>query len=394
MRFTTMCLRNLSRRKVRTSLCILGLALGIMLTIAINGASNNYITVIKDMNVFYQGNIVVVSKGSIFVQALSIGGFIQETVVDEIRKVDGVATAVPLIFILGSSENQGVIQIVPPNISVGVPVGNWSVLTGSIPLKTGGRWPLDDSNPAEIVVGASLSVKECLSINSEIEINGKKLKVVGVLDIPSSSALGNIMIIMSLKTAQELYHYQKLISIIIAKPREGVTENVLSRSIESNISGVSALTDDERNEIIKPILDDMRLWSIGIGGAVAGINMVLVMVVSMMNMSERRRELATLDAIGIPKWTMIRLIVTETGLLGLFGCIIGIPLGMVATVLITYFYTHLPLSLLFGDILIHVPPIMAITTLTSTVVLSCVAGLVPALFMARKNIVELMRSED
>ncbi|MCJ7631570.1 ABC transporter permease [Candidatus Bathyarchaeota archaeon] len=364
-----------------------------MLIVAISGATKNYVTVIKEMSLFYSGSVVVVARGSIFVQAIPVGGFLQENMLEELRTVEGVKKAVPMIFILGSSENEGVIQIVPSNITVGIPVGNWSVLTGSIPLKPGGSWPSAGSSGEEVVIGPSLSLKYSLSIGSEIKIDDTRLMVTGILDAPTSSAIAKILIVMPLSTAQEVYHYQRLISMVVVDPLEGVTEEELSKRIESKVVGVRALTGDDRNGVVEPILQDMELWSLGIGSAVSSIDMVLVMVVSVMNVTERRRELATLDAIGVPRSSTVRLVVTETGLIGLFGSILGIPLGIITALLMVHFYTQLPVSLVARDIFIHVPPVMALEILAVTVALSCIAGLIPAMIVTRKSVVELIRSE-
>ena len=388
-----MCIRNLFRRRIRTSLSVLGIALGITLIIAVGATTNNYVTFIKEMNTFYPGSVVVVARGSIFVQAISVGGFLHESTVEEVRGVEGAQKAVPMIFILGSSQHEGVFQLVPANITVGVPFGEWAVLTGSVPLKPGGRWPSLSSSEREVVLGSNIPSKYNLLAGSEIVINNKKLKVVGILDVPSASSFLRDIIIMPLNTVQEVYAYQQLISLVVVEPDEGISEKVLSDRIEAEIIGVKTLTVEERNEVVGPIFRDIELWSLGIGSAIYCINIVLVIVVSLMNVSERRRELATLDAIGVPKISIVRMVVTETGLMGFFGSVVGIPLGIIAALLIIFFYTQGPMSIIIPDVFIIVPPIMILKILVSTFALSCIAGLIPAISITRKNIVELMRSE-
>ena len=63
MRVVTMCCRSLLRRRVRTSLTILGIALSVMLVTGIGLTTENYITTIKEMNIFYQGKIVIAGGG-------------------------------------------------------------------------------------------------------------------------------------------------------------------------------------------------------------------------------------------------------------------------------------------------------------------------------------------
>jgi ABC-type antimicrobial peptide transport system permease subunit len=365
-----------------------------MLIIAIGATTEKYVNTIREMNVFYHGNVVVVPRGSFFIQAVSVGGFFQEGVVETLRTVEGTKTAVPMLFILGLPTYEGVIQLVPSNITVGIPEGNWSVLTRSLSLKPNGSWPSASDGNKEAVIGAYFSSKYGVSVGSEIEINKEKLRVVGILDVPlsSTSFLGGT-IIMPLGTVQEVYDYRELISMVVVEPEDGITEEDLSDRIEAEVLGVGALTGDERNEVIAPILSDIESWSLGIRSVVSSINMILIMVVSMMNVFERRRELATLDALGIPMSSIVRVVVTETGLIGLFGWFIGIPLGIIAALLIVYFYTLGPLSILLSNIFGLVPPLLILETLIATLALSCAAGLVSAISVTRKNIVEVMRSE-
>ena len=83
-----MCLRSLFRRRIRTFLCVLGIALGVMPIIAVGATTTRYFSVIKEMNLLYSGDVVVVAKGSIFIQAVPIGGSLQENIVDEVKQFD------------------------------------------------------------------------------------------------------------------------------------------------------------------------------------------------------------------------------------------------------------------------------------------------------------------
>jgi len=391
VRITSMCLRNLLRRRVRTSLCVFGVALGIMFILAVGGTTMRYVTIIKEMNVFYTGDVVVVARGSIFIEAIPIGSSLQENTVVEVRQVEGVKTAVPMLFVVGSSAPGSIAQFVPSNITVGIPVGNWSVLVGHAPLMPGGRWPSANSSEKEVVIGVYLAQLHNLTVNSGIRLKNHNLRVVGILDTPS--VLLARTIIMPLKVAQEIYGYGMSVGMVVVEPLEGVTEEELADRIEAEILGVTALTGDERNAIIEPILRDVEMWNLGIRGVLFSLSMVLVMTVAIMNVSERKKELATLDAIGASKSYIVRMVITETGLIGLFGGILGVMLGTVAALLVSSFYSSVPLSVMFPSIFAIVPPTMMLEILASTVAVSCVAGVIPAIIVARKSIVELLRSE-
>lgn len=388
-----MCLRNLLRRRFRTSLCIFGVSLATIFIVAIGATTTNYTAVIREMNMFFSGDVVVVAEGAMVIQAFPVvGGNLPGSAVEKVQQVNGVETAVPMLARFGY-QVEAVIQLAPTNVSVGIPPGNWSVLVGHTPLKPGGNWPSPDPSEKEVVIGSSLAKQHDLIVGSEVKIENTNLTVAGILD--TRSALLSRSLILPLELAQRLYygHTMWIGNMIVARPVEGVTEKELVDRIEAEILGVEALTTDERNEIVEPLLHDIETWNLGISSVLYLLSMVLVTTVAMMNVSERRRDFATLDAIGAPRGSIFRMVITETTLIGLLGGLSGLLLGSIVAILIASFYTNIPLSMFFFDLLDIVPPLFMTKILASTVVVSCVAGIIPAVAASRMNISEVLRSE-
>ncbi len=387
-----MCLRNLLRRRFRTSLCIFGVSLATIFIVAIGATTTNYTTVIRDMNVFFGGDVVVVAEGALVIQAFPVvARKLPVNVVEKVQQVNGVKAAVPMLVIFGY-QVEAVIQLAPTNVSVGMPLGNWSVLVGRTPLKPGGNWPSADSGKKEVVIGSSLSKQYDLTVGSKVKIKNTNLTVAGILD--TRSALLSRSIILPLELAQRLYYGHTMwINMVVAELEEEGTEKEVSDRIEAEVEGLEALTTDERNEIIEPLLHDIETWNLGITSVLYLLSMILVTTVAMMNVSERRRDFATLDAIGAPKSTLFRMVITETTLIGLLGGLVGIVLGSIAAILIASIYTNIPLSMFFFNLLDIVPPVFMIKNLASTVAVSCIAGVIPAIAASRMNISEVLRSE-
>ena len=393
MRVTVMCLRNLLRRRFRTSLCIFGVSLATIFIVAVGATTTNYTVVIREMNIFFSGDVVVVAEGAMVIQAFPVaGGNLPVSVVEKVQQVNGVKTAVPMLVRFGY-QFETVIQLAPTNVSIGIPPGNWSVLVGNTPLKPGGNWPSPDLGKKELVVGSSLAKQYDLTVGSEVKMENTNLTVAGILD--TRSALLSRSLILPLELAQRLYygHTMWIGNMVVAQPEEGVTEKEVTDRIEAEILGVEALTTDERNEIVEPLLQDIETWSLGISSVLYLLGMVLVTTVAMINVSERRRDFATLDAIGAPRSSIFRIVVTETTLIGLLGGLAGILLGSIAAILIASFYTNIPLSMFFFDLFNIISPFFMIKILASTVAVSCVAGVIPAIAASRMNISEVLRSE-
>lgn len=394
LHLTIMCLRNLFRRRARTALCVAGVALTVMSMVAIGATITSYTSAIRDMNTFFTGEILVVSKSQIVIQALPVsGGNLIQEIEKDVKSVPGVRATVPLLFLF-SMELRSTIEMVPMNITVGVPPGNWTILTGSTPLRAGGNWPSEKASD-EILVGSCLADLCGMAVNSTIKIGNHTLTVRGILD--TRSAILGRMIIMPLETAQEIYHYPMTVSMIVAKPEEDVDVEEVADQIESELNNpierIKALTSDERNNLIDPLLDEVDMWNLGISSVLFVTGVTIVTLVAMINVSERRRDFATLDALGASFASKVLIVLTEIGFIGLLGSLIGVFLGAIATVTMISVYTNIPIHMLFPDIFTIVSPLLLTKTVACMVTASCVAGLIPAIAAARTSIADVLRAE-
>lgn len=388
-----MCLRNLLQRRVRTLLSIFGVSLAVIFVVAIGATTTSYTRVIRDMNVFFSGDIVVVSEGTMVVQAFPVmGGNIPGHIVEEVSyQIKGVKKAVPMLVRFGY-QIENVIQLVPTNVTIGIPPNNWSALVGQTPLKPGGDWPSTYPDKKEAVVGPSLADQLDLVVGSKLKVRDMNLTVTGILD--TRSALLSRSIILPLELAQHLYYGHTLwVNMIVAELEEGEQENIVANRIEEEISGLEALTANERNQIVEPLLGDIETWNLGLSTALYLLSMILVTMVAMINVSERIRDFATLNAIGTPRISIFRIVLTETSLIGVIGGLVGIFFGSIAAMLIANFYTDIPLSLLFADIFDFIPPFFIVRILASIIIVSGVAGVIPAIAASRMNIAETLRAE-
>lgn len=392
-RLLTFCFRNLFRRKVRTALCILGVALATTFIIAVGSTTMRYTTVIKEMNVLFSGQVMVVSKDAIVIQAIPIaGGLFQESLAENIKEnIKEVEKAVPVLF-MTPIRFEEMIQLVPVNFSMGIPVEDWQLIIGPTPLKGGiGHFPTTESNN-EIVIGASLADQYNWTVGKEIMVNGHKLNVTGVLD--TKLALFNRCILMPLRLAQKIYYSKsERVNIISVKPVQGCSQEELADAIEQQVEYVNALTEDERNDMIQPVLAQVETWNLGIQTVVFIMSLILVMTVTIMSVSERRRDFATLDAVGAPLSYVFRLVILETSLIGVLGGILGLTFGSLAALVLSSLYTNIPLAQFFPSIFEIVPPSYMLEIFLAVVAVCCVGGVIPAINATRMRIAEVLKAE-
>ena len=352
-----------------------------------------YTAVIKEMNVLFSGQVMVVSEDAIVIQAIPIaGGLFQESLAEDIKEnIKEVEKAVPVLF-MTPIRFEGMIQLVPVNFSMGIPVEDWQLIIGPNPLKGGiGHFPTNESNN-EIVIGASLADQYNWTVGKEIRVNGYKLNVTGVLD--TKLALFNRCIVMPLRLAQKIYYSKsERVNIISVKPVQGCSQEELADAMEQRVKYVNALTEDERNDMIQPVLAQVETWNLGIQTVVFIMSLILVMTVTIMSVSERRRDFATLDAVGAPLSYVFRLVILETSLIGVLGGILGLTFGSLAALVLSSLYTNIPLAQFFPSIFEIVPPGYMLEIFLAVVAVCCVGGVIPAINATRMRIAEVLKAE-
>ncbi len=105
---------------------------------------------------------------------------------------------------------------------------------------------------------------------------------------------------------------------------------------------------------------------------------------------ERRRELAVLAAVGLTPGQRIRLVLAESGLLGLVAGLFALPLGLMLAAILVFVINRRS----FGWTLeMAVAPEMLAGTLTLAVASAVLAGIYPARRMAREKISDGLKQE-
>lgn len=131
----------------------------------------------------------------------------------------------------------------------------------------------------------------------------------------------------------------------------------------------------------------------GIESVVFAMSLILVMTVTLMSVSERRRDFATLDAIGAPLSYVFHAVLLETALIGVLGGVLGIIFGSAASLVLASFYTNIPLHLFFPSLFEIVPPLYMLQIFATIVAVCCLGGLIPAINAIKMRVAETLRAE-
>jgi putative ABC transport system permease protein len=160
-----------------------------------------------------------------------------------------------------------------------------------------------------------------------------------------------------------------------------------------SVSYGNALTEDERNDLIQPILEQVTVWNLGIQAVVFSISLILVMTVTVMSVSERRRDFATLNAIGAALRYVFGIVLLEAALIGVVGGAIGLAFGSLVAIGLASVYSNIPVALFFPSIFEIVPPIYLLEIFASVVGVCCAGSIVPAVSAMQMRIADVLRAE-
>jgi putative ABC transport system permease protein len=382
-------LRELSRRKLRTTLTILGITIGIWTLVVFSSMANKINSFVGNGSDFYAGKIIVTDGQSFGTTPLRLDA------VAAIAALDGVAAVDPQVQVLWNVDGSGA-NFAIPKMVVGLIPGADKGLGFKLELATGRM--LTESDAGNVVVlGADLAKEYGAVAGGSVRIHGRTFAVVGTF-LPTLSAPDTTGLV-PLATAQELYlatlpplvaeavAATDLANQIVVYPEAGADADAVAAAIEATVENSATLTGAEFDEVIGSSTAIFNAIIIGVAVislVVGGLSVINTMA---MSVAERTREIGIKRAIGGPRGRIIRELVAEAGLIGLIGGLIGLGLGGLVVVLAN------EAGRASGTVLFDLTPGTALFALAFSTILGMIAGIVPAWSAARLDPVAALRYE-
>jgi len=363
----TRAFRNISRRKVRVSLVVIALGFSIAVLISVPAGIKANQVVTQAMTEKYQEDLTrlmeqinrtalqIYVTGSVSaltppsdqtgIQTVQVP-LIDESIVDEIRSMDGVQDVVPFLmkaFGEKKTEQTATSSYVYMDIYYiirGVPFNSTlDDLYFLFPADIEGRKPYDGESDA-VLIGLKVSRRFNVGVGDTLNINGTDFRVVGV---SRSSGLEEMMVYMDLREAQKILNAEGKVQQIMVVAKDLPSVDKVANELKARYPDLAVSTYREQQhtaESMQRQYEEMleklaaRLGQIQVtANQVTLISLVatasMIFFTMLYTVRERTKEIGIMKALGFTNWNVMLQFMLEGIIISLIGGIVGAAIGSV-----------------------------------------------------------------
>ena len=236
----------------------------------------------------------------------------------------------------------------------------------------------------EVILGelAALAFPEAGDVGDELSLAGVPFKVVGKIGTEAGfDRIVSNAVVVPLKGAQSAFHQTGTVSaLLITAPGLGEV-GPLAERIREVRPLLSVITLEEMAESIDDALAGQRQFFAIINNTAYIVAATIVLIVMVMSVAERTREIGTMRALGASRGVVLSTVVLEAAALGLLGGVISLPAAYVLDKLLEYGLAEVA----------NIVDLVRVVIVVS--VLSAVFALLPAVRAMRISPVEALQYE-
>ena len=166
-------------------------------------------------------------------------------------------------------------------------------------------------------------------------------------------------------------------------------ENTQAIKDEVAALGYRGSSADALASTFTQMLDIFTYILSGVAGISLFVSAIMILTVLYISVVERTQEIGVIKAIGGRKKDIRRIFVSESFLIGLFSGILGVGIAYLITVV-----GNIVVENLFDTAILNMTPAFAVFGIVTSVIISMVAGLMPAQKAARLDPVEALRHDS
>lgn len=385
--------KNLLRKRIRSLLTLIGIALSSWVLVSLLGFNQGYETALnKDIdNMGFQ--LMIMAKGCPYEAATMMlkGGtglkYMKESIEKDVAKEPEVEKTTPILMSAVLDPNKGESGGVAGYF--GVEPVSFSEMKPFLKFKFG-QW-FSDQNAYEAVMGYEAAELEQREVGDMILMPEKNIqfKVVGILERTGTQDDGTIFV--PLKTLQKIFNKPDEITTLGIKVKKGVNSTKLEDRLYQ-LPDVQIVSLAQVKETIMNLISTAKVMVLSIALIAILIAMVGVINTILTSVWERFQEIGILKTIGAMPWDIFKLIWIETVILcttgGVFGVILALILARVTDVVIRSVLPYAP-----GGGLVLIDLKLIVITLAGIMAIGLFSGIYPAWKAGRIRPLEAIRGD-
>ena len=321
-------LRYLLRRPLQSILCILGVALGVAMVIAIDLANGSA------ARAFELSTETVAGRATH--QIVGSGAGLDEAIYRRLKVDLGVREAAPVVesYAIAVELDQQPVRVLGVDAFAEAPFRSY-LGQGNAPLRQN---DLTDFfvRPDALLIGQETAARYGLRLGDALTLRAgdarRTMRIAGILnpaDERSRRALDGLAIV-DISTAQELFNMAGRLSHIdlIADERTEVGRALLDRIRAVLPPGAAIVKPSARSQSVESLTDAFRLNLTALSLLALVVGMFLIYNTITFSVVQRRPIIGTLRCLGVTQAEVFRQVLLETLLLGAIGGVLGIGLGI------------------------------------------------------------------
>ena len=369
MSFLKFILKNPFRRKNSAILAIVGIAIGIIVIVALGGITDGLIDTFEDT--IHAGGADFSISGKETGDSAYGTNTIDASWTDKISKVQGVDEAYPIYVVLTSvgDDYMNTLIGIDPN---GTELADISMMDGRI---------MEDGKN-EAILGEIYADDNDYKVGDTIKIDGEDFEIVGIYETGDQNMAGGVF--TSISKVGELMDDEDSISNIYVKVNKGEDPQTVADRIDAkygdNITTVTSVMEMTQMADMLNMLQ-ASTWAISLLAiVVGGLGIINTMLMSVF---ERTREIGVLKAVGWSNKRILGMIVGESLVITIVSAIIGSIIGFLACTLLG---PQIGISPLFT-------PKIFVQAFSIAIVVGIIGGLYPAIKAVKLPPTEALRYE-
>lgn len=391
---STIAYKNLRRKRMRTALTVLGIALSTWVLISLLGFNKGYESSLNDDidNLGFQ--VLLTAKGCPYEAATLMmqGGsglrYMPDTVLDSLRAHPEVQALTPMLMQAVFDPTVGETGAIAAY--TGVDPATFPAMKSYLEFAQG-EW-FKDANALEAVIGFEAAELEQREVGDILLIPEKEieLKVVGILKRSGTQDDGTIFV--PYKALQKAFDVEGKLTSVGIKVSKETDVNAFEEKLYA-LPDVQVVSMAQVKTTISSLVSTARVMVMSIAVIAILIAMVGVMNTILMSVLERFQEIGIMKSMGASASHIFRLIWTETAILCLVGGVVGTLLALGLSALTeTMIRNLLPYSPKGSLILIDLP--LVLRSIAIIVGIGFISGIYPAWKASRIKPIEAIRSAE